>query len=321
MSKENFGNKKIAVVGSSGFVGTYLTNLLRSNGFDVIPMVRKLTSGSQAPSTIEIGDVLSGQKYEGVFEGITTVVYTVARTHRRNEEGPDYKETYNEINCGAMIRVAEAGYRQGVKRFIFLSSLKVLGEQSPPDDPFYHDSVPQPLGSYGSSKLLAENELIKLGRSTGLEVVIIRPPLIHGPGVKGNLDSLLRAVKLRIPLPLKLLSLNRRSLVSLENLCDLIKECIINPAAKNQVFMVKDQFDRSTVDIVKMLANDFGVKPILFPLPSFILHLVFFLIGKSAMLQRLVSDLRVNDDHTRNTLGWSPKSPKDKFEQKYESSQ
>ena len=314
MSKERFGRQKIAVVGSSGFVGSYLTSLLNRDGLNVIAMVRKLSSESLTPSTIEIGDVLSGEKYEGVFDGITTVVYTVARTHRGNEEGSDYKQIYNEINCHAMIRVAEAAHRQGVKRFIFLSSLKVLGEQTSPDVPFYHDSVPQPLGNYGSSKLLAENELIKLGRLTGLDVVIIRPPLIHGPGVKGNLDSLLRAVTLRIPLPFKRLSLNRRSLVSLENLCDLIKECVLNPAAKNQIFMVKDQCDRSTVNIVRMLAKDAGVKPILFSLPAFVLHLMFSLIGKSDMSRRLVSDLSVNDEHTRHTLGWSPASLLDKSE-------
>jgi len=312
VSKERFGGQKIAVVGSSGFVGSYLTSSLNRDGFNVIAMVRKFSSESVTPSTVEIGDVLSGKKYEGFFAEVTTVVYTVARTHRVNEENLDYEEIYNEINCDAMIRVADAAYRQGVKRFIFLSSLKVLGEETPRDVPFYHDSIPHPLGCYGRSKLLAENELIKLGRSTGLDVVIIRPPLIHGAGVKGNLDALLRAVKLRIPLPFKLLSRNRRSLVSLENLCGLIKECILNPAAKNQIFMVKDECDRSTADIVRMLAKDAGVKPILFPLPGFIVHLAFFLIGKSEMSRRLVSDLRVSDEHTTNTLGWSPASLIDK---------
>ena len=306
MSKERFDSQKIAVIGSSGFVGSYLTSLLKKDGLNVISMVRNLSSESLVSSTIEIGDVLSGKKYEGVFDEITTVVYTVARTHRGNEEGSNFEQIYNEINCHAMIRVAKAAHRQGVKRFIFLSSLKALGEQTSSGLPFYYNSAPKPSGSYGTSKLLAENELIKLGRSIGLEVVIIRPPLIHGPGVKGNLDYLLRAVKLRIPLPFKRLSLNRRSLVSLENLCSLIKECILNPAAKNQIFMVKDKSDRSTADIVRMLAKDAGVKPILFPLPGFILHLAFFLIGKNEMWQRLVSDLRVNDVHTLTTLGWSP---------------
>ena len=314
MTKSQSDFQKIGVVGSSGFVGSYLMSSLNREGLKPIAMVRKLSSESLTSSTIEIGDVLSSKNYEGVFDEITTVVYTVARTHRGNEESSDYEQIYNEINCHAMIRVAEAAHRQGVKRFIFLSSLKVLGEQTSPDAPFYHDSVPQPLGSYGSSKLLAENELIRLGRLTGLDVVIIRPPLIHGPGVKGNLDSLLRAVKLRIPLPFKRLSLNRRSLVSLENLCDLIKECVLNPVAKNQIFMVKDQYDRSTVDIVEMLAKNAGVKPILFPLPAFILHLMFSLIGKSGMSRRLMSDLRVNDEHTTNTLGWTPGSLLDKSE-------
>jgi len=314
VSKEVIDRQKIAVVGSSGFVGSYLTSSLNRDGLNVIAMVRKLSRESLTPSTVEIGDVLSGGKYEGVFNEITTVVYTVARTHRVNEESSDFEQIYNEINCDAMIRVAKAAYRQGVKRFIFLSSLKVLGEETSRDVPFYYDSAPHPMGCYGRSKLLAENELIKLGRLTGLDVVIIRPPLIHGQGVKGNLDSLLRAVTLGVPLPFSRLSLNRRSLVSLENLCNLIKECVLNPAAKNQIFMVKDQYDRSTVDIVRMLAKDAGVRPILFPLPGFILHLVFSFIGRSSMLHRLVSDLTVNDEHTKNTLGWSPASLSDKSE-------
>lgn len=306
-------NCRVAVVGASGFVGEYLTKLLRRDGFDVTAMVRKLASNTSEPSNVEIGDVTECRSYEGIFDGITTVIYTVARTHRGNEEGEGFEGLYNEINCDAMIRVAEAAYQQGVKRFIFLSSLKALGERASPSLPFCHDSVPQPLGSYGRSKLLAENELFRLGSTTGLDVVIIRPPLVHGPGVKGNLDALLRAVKLRIPLPLKHLSTNRRSLVSLENLCDLIKECILNPAAKNQTFLVKDNCDRSTVDVVKMLADAEGVKVILFPMPRFILRLCFFLIGKSELWQRLISDLVVDDQHTRNTLGWIPEVPKDKF--------
>lgn len=305
MSKELLDNQKIAVIGASGFVGSYLKSFLKSDNLNVISMIRKLRSDSKtsSTSTIEIGDVLSRNDYKGVFDQITTVVYTIARTHRGNEEGPEFEHIYNEINCHAMIRVAKAAHEQGVKRFIFLSSLKVLGEQTSPGFPFDCNSPPKPIGTYGRSKLLAENELIKLGRSIGLDVVIIRPPLIHGPDVKGNLDLLLRAITLRIPLPFKGLSLNKRSLVSLENLCILIKECIINPAAKNQIFMVKDRADKSTADIVRMLGKDVGVKPIMFSLPNFVLRITLFLIGKGAMWQRLYGDLRVNDDHTLNTLG------------------
>jgi UDP-glucose 4-epimerase len=306
MTASKLEYQKVAVVGASGFVGVYLTNLLFKDGFLVSPMVRKVVSASSSPLVIEIGDVLSRKNYDGIFEGITTIVYTIARTHQTNEENADFEHIYKEINCDAMIRLAEASRAQGVKRFIFLSSLKALGEETSRDEPLRYNSTPQPEGPYGRSKLIAENMLLELGRSTGLEVVIIRPPLIHGQGVKGNLDTLLRMIKLGLPLPFSRMSVNRRSLVSLENLCALIKECVINPAAKNQVFMVKDQENLSTVGIIRLLSKSSGVTPVLFPVPRFVLRWSFILIGKRGMLQRLLGDLTIDDEYTRSTLNWRP---------------
>lgn len=298
--------KKVAVVGSAGFVGRHLTGLLYKDGFNVTGMVRKLSRQSLSHPEIEIGDVLKANLYEGVFKDVDTIVYTIARTHQVNEEGADLECVYNKINCDAMISLAKAAQSQGVKRFIFLSSLKVLGENNFIGQPFSHSSVPRPQGPYGTSKLKAEKCLIDLSRLTGLEVVIIRPPLIYGPGVKGNLATLTRALRLCMPLPFSKLSQNRRSLVSIENLCDLIRECIINPAAQGEIFLVKDQEDFSTLGIVRLLSKEIGIKPVLFPMPGPILQGLLFLLGKKSMAHRLMGDLTVDDEYTKNKLGWAP---------------
>ena len=314
MTKSQSGYEKVAVVGSSGFVGSYLTGLLSRDGFNVTGMVRKALNDSLPHAVIEIGDILNPNDYDGVFKGIGTLVYTIARTHQVNEDGLDLEHVYNEINCDAMIKVAKAAQSQGVKRFVFLSSLKVLGEENLRGQSFCHDSVPCPRGPYGTSKLKAEKALIELGQLTGLEVVIIRPPLIYGMGVKGNLETLIRAIRFRIPLPFFFLTQNRRSLVSLENLCNLIKECIVNPLAKGEVFLVKDPENLSTVGVIKLLSKEIKIEPILFPLPDFILRGLLFLIGKKSIAQRLMGDLTVDDKYTKDTLGWVPKRYEDTFD-------
>lgn len=314
MTKSQSGYEKVGVVGSSGFVGSYLTGLLSRDGFNVTGMVRNALNDSLPHAVIEIGDVLNPNDYDGVFKDIGTLVYTIARTHQVNEDGLDLEYIYNKINCDAMIKVAKAAHSQGVKRFVFLSSLKVLGEGNLRGRSFCHDSVPCPQGPYGISKLKAEKALIELGQLTGLEVVIIRPPLIYGKRVKGNLETLIRAIRLRIPLPFLSLTQNRRSLVSLENLCNLIKECIVNPLAQGEIFLVKDPKNLSTVGVIKLLSKEIEIEPILFPLPNVLLRGLLFIIGKKSIAQRLMGDLTVDDKYTRDTLGWVPKPYEDTFD-------
>ena len=186
MKCANLANNRIAVIGASGFVGAYLTQYLRSHSADVLEMVRDSGGKASDENVVEIGDIRSNKLYKGVFDQIDTVVYTVARTHRSGEDHSDFDAIYKEINCDAMIRMAQAAYSQCVKRFIFLSSIKVIAEVTARHESFSNESVSKPQGPYGRSKLIAENELLKLADSTDLEVVIIRPPLIYGPGVKGN---------------------------------------------------------------------------------------------------------------------------------------
>ena len=299
-------NNRIAVVGASGFVGSYLTRFLRFHSGDVVEMVRDAGGKTIRENVVEIGNITGKNTYKGVFDQINTVVYTIARTHQSGEDHPDFDAIYKEINCDAMIRMAKAARSQGVKRFIFLSSIKAVGEDTVGRSSFSHDSIPAPMGPYGRSKLIAEKELLMLGDSIGLDVVIIRPPLIYGPGVKGNLLSLIRAARFNIPLPFKWASKNRRSLVSLENLCSLIKECAVNPAAVKNTFFVKDQLDLATVDIIRLLSKNEGLNVILFPCPENLLRMTFFMLRKSSLSERLFGDLTVDDVFTKETLGWSP---------------
>lgn len=298
--------EKIAIIGASGFVGKHLTKTLINGGFNVVPMVRKIKNVPLDYHPFEIGDILKRKNYEGVFHGITSIVFTVARTHHLNEDGVEFDDIYKRMNCDVMLRVARSAYAQGVKRFIFLSSVKVLGEASSVNAPLKYNTEPKPEGPYGRSKLIAENMLLEFASIRDFDVVIIRPPLIYGPGVKGNLKQILRALRMRIPLPFLRISKNRRSMVSLQNLCSLITECIINPSARNQIFMVKDSKDYSTCAIVKLVARNEGIKPILFPLPQLIIHILFISLKRRNLLGRLMGDLVVDDKHTRETLSWQP---------------
>jgi UDP-glucose 4-epimerase len=298
-------SNRIAVVGASGFVGSYLVAYLRYHSDDVVEMVRDGGGRSDEENVVEIGDITSQNTYEGVFDQIHTVVYTIARTHQTGEDHQKFDAIYKEVNCDAMIRMAKAACSQGVRRFIFLSSVKALGEETNAGSVYSHVSIPAPQGPYGRSKLIAEKELLTLSDARGLEVVIIRPPLIYGPGVKGNLLALIKAAKYKIPLPLKWANKNRRSLVSLENLSSLIRECIVNPAAVNQIFFVKDRKDLSTTDIIRKLSKSEGFNVTLLPCPEWLIRAMFFLVRKSNLSNRIFGDLTVDDTFTKKTLSWS----------------
>ena len=310
MELRNLSNHRVAVVGASGFVGSYLTRFLCAHSTDVVEIVRNVGDKKDLENVVEIGDITCINTYKGVFDEVNTVVYTIARTHQSGEDDPRFDSIYKEINCDAMIRMARAAHSQGVKRFIFLSSIKAIGEDTGGNISLSSESTPNPEGPYGKSKLIAEKELLALGESIGLEVVIIRPPLIYGPGVKGNLLSIIKAARFHIPLPFKSASKNRRSLVSLENLCSLIKECVTNPAAAGNAFFVKDQLDLSTVEIVRLLTKNEGLDPMLFPVPEQFLRFLLFLLGKRSLSQRLFGNLIVDDTFTKKTLGWNPMDSK-----------
>jgi nucleoside-diphosphate-sugar epimerase len=211
---------------------------------------------------------------------------------------------FRRVNTDGTIRLAEQAQASGVKRFIFLSSVKVNGEES--DFAYRQADLPAPRDPYGQSKFEAEQSLRRMSVDTAMDVVVVRPPLVYGPGVKANFASLMRAVQRGIPLPLASVTDNRRSFVALDNLGDLLITCVDHPAAANQTFLVSDGEDLSTADLLHRLGEAMGKPARLFPVPPSLLQFGANLLGKGDMAQRLLGNLQVDISHTRNTLNWSP---------------
>jgi nucleoside-diphosphate-sugar epimerase len=209
------------------------------------------------------------------------------------------------VNVAGTLNLARQAAAAGVKRFIFLSSIKVNGEQTLPGQPFTEDDVPAPLDPYSTSKYEAEEGLRELARQTGMEVVIIRPPLVYGPGVKANFLNMMRWLHKRVPLPFASLN-NRRSLVALDNLIDLIVVCLEHPAAANQTFLVSDGEDMSTTELLQRMAQALGRPARLMPIPASLLEAGAALLGRRDMAQRLCGSLQVDISKAKMLLGWNP---------------
>lgn len=237
---------------------------------------------------------------------VNTIIHMAARVHVMDELSPDTLSAFNAINTKATIELAAQAARAGVKRFIFLSSIKVNGETTSGQAPFTSFDVPAPVDAYGISKAEAEKQLITVGKATGMEIVIIRPPLVYGEGVKANFASLMKAVDTGLPLPFRLIKNNRRSLVSAYNLVDLILVCIKHPKAANQIFLVSDDNDFSTADMVTLMIQVKGKQNISLPVPLWCFVLVGKLLNKSDTVERLTGSLQLDISNTKNTLSWTP---------------
>jgi nucleoside-diphosphate-sugar epimerase len=233
------------------------------------------------------------------------VVHAAARVHVMNEIASDALAEFRKVNVEGTLRLAKRAAESGVKRFIFISSIKVNGESTLPGKPFKADDTPAPVDPYGISKHEAEQALRQLARETGMEVVIIRPPLVYGPGVKANFLSMLRWLNKGIPLPLGAIR-NQRSLVAIGNLVDLIITCIDHPAAANQTFLVSDGQDLSTTQLLRRLGNALGKKARLLPLPEWLLVAAAAVLRKQSVAQRICGSLQVDISKNRELLGWMP---------------
>jgi nucleoside-diphosphate-sugar epimerase len=223
-----------------------------------------------------------------------------------NEEAADPLAEFRRVNVDGTLRLARQAAEAGVRRFVFVSSIKVNGEHSQPGQPFTADQIPAPGDPYGVSKCEAESELRALSQETGMEVVIIRPPLVYGPGVKANFLAMMRWLQRGVPLPLGGVTENRRSLVFLGNLVDLIVTCIDHPAAANQTFLVSDDEDLSTAVLLRRMAAALGRPARLIPLPAGLITLGAKLIGRPGIAQRLCGSLQVDIGKTKAVLDWSP---------------
>lgn len=291
----------ILLTGANGFLGRALRLELKARRYEVRAVVRSSTQNNE----ISVGDIGPDNDWRPVLEGVDAVIHTAARAHVMNERGHDSLDRYREVNVEGTLNLARQAAAANVNRFIFISSVKVNGESTVLGKPFTADGPPGPEDAYGISKWEAETGLKKLADETGIELVIIRPPLVYGPGVKANFRRLINWVRRGLPLPLASID-NRRSLVAIDNLVDLIITCIDHPAAVNQVLMVADGHDVSTTELLHAIGAALGKPARLYPCPANLLLIAGALVGKKTLVQRLVGNLQVDISSTRSLLGWDP---------------
>lgn len=293
----------ILLTGGSGFLGKHLLEELRQYQVRVID--RNLNEKHNQVTYFK-SSVDSRSKYLLALKNVGTVIHCAARVHVMNDQSSNPLNDFREVNTAGTINLARQAAEAGVKRFIFISSIKVNGESTEIGKPFTENDDRCPEDFYGQSKAEAELQLLELAKQTGLEVVIIRPTLVYGPGVKANFASLLKLVSTGFPLPFGCITDNKRSLVSVKNLVDLIVLCIDHPKAANQVFLVSDGHDISTAEMVKHMSQALGKSCRLFSVPLWCYRLVGKLTGKMDVVDRLIGSLQVDITHTKNTLGWTP---------------
>lgn len=292
---------KMLVTGATGFVGRRLCRAAVESGFSVRPALRR--PGNM--NGVVTGDISRHTDWSAALEGVAAVVHLAARQHIIEETAQDPLDEYRRVNTDATVNLAKQAAMAGVRRFVFISSVKVNGEATLPGRPFSTKDLPNPKNPYALSKQEAETELHSLAEETGLEVVIIRPPLVYGPGVKANFLRILKAIHTGMPLPLGLVH-NRRSLVAMDNLVDLIITCARHPDAAGQTFFVSDGEDLSTPELVRKLAGSLGRPARLLPLPPRLLKIGGRITGLAPEVERLCGSLQVDISKTTAVLGWHP---------------
>lgn len=298
---------KVLVTGASGFVGRSLMFALNQNdNVDCMGAVRtQPISVTSKYNLVDVGELNVTTDWSSALLDIDVVIHCAARAHIMNDEVMEPLIEYRRVNVDGTLNLARQAATSGVKRFVFISSIKVNGEQTKLGLPFTADDEPIPEDDYGVSKLEAEQGLRLIAQETGMEVVIIRPPLVYGKNVKGNFANMIHLVSKSLPLPLGAIH-NQRSLVALDNLVDLIITCIDHPAAANQVFLASDDDDISTTELLRGVANAIGKPSRLIPVPAALLQLGATMLGKKAMAQRLLGSLQVDITKNRELLDWTP---------------
>lgn len=284
---------KIFITGSTGFVGRHLITELSKRNIPFIAGERSL-----------YGDLVTQKNWAQILDGCNSVVHLAARVHVMDETSTDPLLEFRKMNVEATINLAHAAKKIGVKRFIFISSVKVNGEETV-DRPFNASDTPCPQDPYGISKMEAEMELLKLHDPGVFEVVIIRPPLIYGPGVKANFEKLFHYAGLKIPMPFGLVD-NKRSLISVLNLVDLIVTTLIHPSAGGEIFMVSDDRDLSLSKLIKLMARVQKKKAFLLPVPVGLMKFAATILGKKSYADRLFGNLQVDIEKTKKLLNWKP---------------
>ena len=306
----------ILVTGATGFVGqAVITELLRQE-HNVVASVRKHSADLPLKiKQVNTGELSSAINWHDVVSNMAVVIHLAARVHVMNDDSSDPLTEFRRVNTEATLNLAKQAVMAGVKRFIFISSIKVNGEMTGAASPYPEEEGIKerftendsfvPIDPYGLSKYEAEQGLLALAKDTGMEVVIIRPPLVYGPGVRANFASMVRWVNKGVPLPLGAVH-NQRSLIALDNLVSFISHCIDHPKAANEVFLISDGEDVSTTELLQKVAKALGKKSRLIPVPVGLMTFAAKLIGKSDVANRLFGSLQVDSSKARNLLGWKP---------------
>lgn len=291
----------ILVTGANGFVGRTLCRTLRGRGIPVVAAVRRAGRADETP----VGELTGATDWHAALVGCASVIHLAARVHVMNDGATDPLQAYRLVNVEATLQLARQAVEAGVKRFVFVSSVKVNGESTTGRAPYRASDVPQPCDPYGQSKMEAEAALFALGRESGLEIVVVRPPLVYGPGVKANFLSLIKLVQRNIPLPFGRAG-GYRSMVALDNLVDLLITCATHPQASGQVFLVSDGHDLTVADLVRMIGRAMAKNVPLLPVPPGLISAMANMLGKSSVTDRLFGSLQVDIGATKERLGWTP---------------
>lgn len=297
--------QRLVVTGANGFVGRALCAGATARGIFVRGITRYACDLPSSSENFLVGSMDERTDWRGSFEGSKAVIHLAARVHVMSDTAKAPLEEFRRVNVQGTLTLARQAAASGIRRFVFVSTIKVNGEATTLDQPFFADDVSAPLDPYSVSKMEAEQGLLKIAAETGMEVVIIRPPLVYGPGVKANFQTMMRWLVRGLPLPLGAIH-NRRSLVALDNLVDLIVTCVDHPAAANQTFLVSDGEDLSTTQLLRRMGLALGKPARLVPVPSALLELGAALVRKPAVAQRLCGSLQVDISKTRQLLGWEP---------------
>lgn len=297
---------KVLVTGATGFVGRHLCELLSRQGHEVVAAARSLPAnhkdlGYELRAVADIGEDVD---WEPLLDGVGSVIHLAARVHVMKEQERDPLTAFRSINVDGTKRLLQSDGMRNVKRFVFVSSVKVHGDATFAA-PFTANDELAAADPYAQSKREAERALEEIGGNIGLETVIIRPPLVYGPGVGGNFFRLMQMVDKGVPMPFAGID-NRRSLVYVENLCDLIRECLANPSAPGSRLLVSDNADVSTAQLIRLIGASMNKKPRLFRVPESLLQFAAGVLGRSAEVSRLQGSLQVDISETMNALHWRP---------------
>lgn len=296
---------QVLVTGANGFIGSVLCATLEDAGYSVRRCVRTLTAPDVGVNVVTVGDIGGETDWSAALAGIDTVVHLAARAHILRDDIGDPLREFRRVNTVGTERLARQAAAAGVKRFVYVSSIGVLGENTPPGQPFTEASKPSPTRDYAVSKWEGEQHLQQIQSETGLEVVIVRPPLVYGPHAPGNFARLVKLVKMGIPLPFGSTN-NVRSLVGLDNLVSFLSLCIQHPKAAGECFLITDGEDLSTRQLVEQIARHLGRSVLLLPVPESVVRSAARLVRREPMINQLWGSLAVDSSKARTLLAWSP---------------